>query len=102
MNKASFNIGSYKSSDVAKADFTRLANHLLSGKKYKTFAPDLETISLADSLVRVDDVVVPEEAVLVLASPAPKPVAFIAPKDAPGYLFTYIYELYIIMLLCDV
>ena len=45
MNKASFNIGSYKSSDVAKADFTRLANHLLSGKKYKTFVPlELQSI----------------------------------------------------------
>ena len=90
-NKASYNIGAYKSSDVAKADFTRLANHLLSGKYYKTFAPDLETTSLSDSLVLVDDVVVPEEAILVLASPAPEPVAFIAPKDAPGFLFTYIY-----------
>ena len=33
-NNASYNIGAYTSSDAAKADFTRLTNHLLDGKKY--------------------------------------------------------------------
>ncbi len=87
-NKASFNVGAYKNSDSAKADFTRLANHLISGKYYKTFLPALETISLAEPQVLVDNVVVPLatplEARLVLASPAPEPVAFIVPKLAPG------------------
>ena len=79
-NNASYNIGAYKSSDAAKADFTRLANHLLDGKRYFTFVPALETSpailvlepNLELPLVVMEPSVAPE-AILVQASPAPKP-----------------------------
>ena len=54
-NTVSHNIGKYKSSDAAKADFTRLTNHLLDGKKYFTFAPALEELHLPALVIDEDD-----------------------------------------------
>ena len=75
-NKASFNVGAYKNSDSAKADFTRLANHLISGKYHKTFEPALEELHLPALVIDEDDdddhnmAIVPTETQTGVFSPA--------------------------------
>ncbi len=93
-------VGGYFSREAAASDLPRLIEHINTGYHTSSYVATKVLISKRNEL---EMVVAPEEAILVLASPAPETVAFIVPKVAPGFLLMYIYGTFIIiMLFCTV
>ncbi len=79
-DKPSYHVTGYTSEAAAIADIDRFESFMqVKYQRSSSFEPILEL-----PLVVIAPLATPLEARLVLASPAPEPVAFIVPKLAPG------------------